>query len=394
MTDQLIDAALRGTFVLAAAWIATGILQRASADVRHRIWLAALAIVALLLIPIPVPDGMRIEIASRAHAAGVGSAPGNGPLLLLAAWAVGMMFMLARLGAGVARLSRITGRARRLEAERVLISDEITTPMTWGAIRPTILLPAYMEHWSVAKRAGVVLHERAHIARRDWAWQMFARSLTAVLWFHPLVWLAAARLRFEAERAADDRVLAEGIRATDYADRLVEVARLIRRQRGVFPAPLSDASVAMVRPSLLTSPLLTSRIDALLDPTRSHARASLVHRATVLMASTLLFLSLAAAQSQTVYKVADLSVPPRVASKVEPKYTAKARAAKIQGKVVLKMVIKANGRADQIQVAQSLDKGLDANAIAAIRKWHFDPGKKDGKMVPVAATIEVNFKLL
>ncbi len=389
MTSQLIDATLRATVVLAAAWIATRILGRASADIRHRIWLAALMIVALLLIPVPVPDQMRVEIVSGARAAGIGSASNNWPSLLLIAWAAGMILLLVRQGAGLARMARLTRRARRPDGDPILISDEITTPMTWGAFRAAILVPAYMEQWPAAKRAAVVLHERAHIARRDWMWQMFAHGVTAVFWFHPLVWVAATRLRFEAERAADDRVLAEGVSAADYADRLVEVARQIRREGGMFSAALSGVSIAMVEPSALPS-----RIDAILDSARSHARASLAHRAAVLMASMLLFLSLAAAQNLEVYKVTDLSVPPRVASKVEPKYTRQARAAKIQGKVVLTMVIKADGRADQIHVAQSLDKGLDANAITAIRKWHFEPGKKDGKAVPVAATIEVNFKLL
>ena len=103
---------------------------------------------------------------------------------------------------------------------------------------------------------------------------------------------------------------------------------------------------------------------------------------------------LAAAQKQRIYQVAEVSVPPHVASKIEPKYTARARAAKIQGKVVLTMVIKTNGHADHIQVQQSLDKGLDANAVSAIKKWSFEPAKKDGKLVPVNATIEVNFHLL
>jgi len=389
MTDQLMEAALRATVVLAAAWIATRILARASADIRHRIWSAALMIVALLLIPVPVPDQMRIQIVSGAHTAGIGSASNNWPSLLLIAWAAGMIFLLLRQGAGLVRLARLTQRARGLDGDHIVISDEITTPMTWGAFRPAILLPAYMEQWPAAKRDAVVLHERVHIARRDWTWQMFAQVVTAVFWFHPLVWVAAARLRFEAERAADDRVLAEGVSATDYADRLVEVARQIRREGGMFSTILSGASIAMVSPSAMVRPsALTSRIDAILDSARSHSRAGVAHRAAVLMASTLLFLSLAVAQN------ADLSVPPRVASKVEPKYTRQARAAKIQGKVVLTMVIKSDGRADQIQVARSLDKGLDANAITAIRKWHFDPGKKNGKAVPVAATIEVNFKLL
>jgi protein TonB len=78
---------------------------------------------------------------------------------------------------------------------------------------------------------------------------------------------------------------------------------------------------------------------------------------------------------------------------VEPNYTDDARNAKIQGPVVLALIVDTDGRAEKIQVTKSLDKGLDQQAVAAIEKWHFAPGIKDGKQVRVAATIEVNFHL-
>ena len=105
------------------------------------------------------------------------------------------------------------------------VSDAIQTPMTWGAIRPVILLPAYVEDWPAEQRDVVIRHERAHIERRDWLWQAFAQVMTAIFWFHPLVWLAAAQMRQEAEHAADDATLAAGVQAPDYADRLMAVAR-------------------------------------------------------------------------------------------------------------------------------------------------------------------------
>ena len=62
--------------------------------------------------------------------------------------------------------------------------------------------------------------------------------------------------------------------------------------------------------------------------------------------------------------------------KVEPRYTPEARAAKIQGGVVLSLVVKAEGRADEIQVAQSLDTGLDANALPLSSQWLSSREKK------------------
>ena len=160
--------------------------------------------------------------------------------------------------------------------------------MTWGAIRPVILVPTYVEDWPAEQRDVVIRHERAHIERRDWLWQGFAQVMTAVFWFHPLVWLAAAQMRQEAEHAADDATLAAGVQAPDYADRLMAVARQLS---GHSP----DAAVAMVR-----RPALTSRIAAILDTARTRTVASAGARIGVVLAAVALLVPLSAFQNRTV----------------------------------------------------------------------------------------------
>jgi TonB family protein len=86
--------------------------------------------------------------------------------------------------------------------------------------------------------------------------------------------------------------------------------------------------------------------------------------------------------------------PPRLISKVEPEYTEEARAARYQGTVVLSVVIGTDGLAHNATVARSLGLGLDQKAVEAVSQWQFKPGVKDGAPVAVAATIEVNFRLL
>jgi TonB family protein len=61
---------------------------------------------------------------------------------------------------------------------------------------------------------------------------------------------------------------------------------------------------------------------------------------------------------------------------------------------VLRCVIDEAGIAENIEVVRSLDPGLDANAVTAVTQFRFAPGKKDGKPVRVAASIEINFRLL
>ena len=87
-------------------------------------------------------------------------------------------------------------------------------------------------------------------------------------------------------------------------------------------------------------------------------------------------------------------VNPMLVNRIEPEYTAEARAAGLQGSVVLYIEVTPDGTVENAQVIQSLGLGLDEKAIEAVQKWKFSPGKKDGKPVTVEATIEVNFRLL
>jgi len=94
------------------------------------------------------------------------------------------------------------------------------------------------------------------------------------------------------------------------------------------------------------------------------------------------------------YRIGGGVSAPSVLSKVEPEYSEEARKAKWQGTVVLSLVVDDQGRPQNLKVLHSLGLGLDQKAIEAVEKWRFKPGMKDGKPVPVVATIEVNFRLL
>ena len=85
---------------------------------------------------------------------------------------------------------------------------------------------------------------------------------------------------------------------------------------------------------------------------------------------------------------------PSVIYKKEPEYSDEARKAKYQGTVTLYVEILPDGKAHNIRVVHSLGLGLDDKAIAAVSQWKFKAGTKDGKPVPVAARVEVNFRLL
>ncbi len=85
---------------------------------------------------------------------------------------------------------------------------------------------------------------------------------------------------------------------------------------------------------------------------------------------------------------------PQLLYKVEPEYSEEARKAKYQGTVVLYVEVDPTGKPRNMRVVRSLGLGLDEKAMEAVNKWKFRPGYKDGHPVTVAATIEVNFRLL
>src|SRR6266487_1994909 len=182
---------------------------------------------------------------------------GVAAILLLLAVAIVRIMWLNRVTALV-QDERWLGLVEELSLElgltrhvRLLQANGPAMPMTWGIRRPTILIPADADEWSAERRRDVLLHELAHVKRHDFLTQLVARVGCAVYWFHPLVWLAATRLREERERACDDHVLNAGASPSVYATHLLEIARDLRAARATVLA-----SVAMARPAQLATRLL------------------------------------------------------------------------------------------------------------------------------------------
>ena len=147
---------------------------------------------------------------------------------------------------------------------RLLRSDRVTVPVTWGLGRPVVVLPVAAGSWSDEQVRQALLHEVAHIARLDQPLLIVAQWACALHWFNPLAWFGLRELQRNCERATDDRVLASGVRASDYAASLVAVARGIRPGSG-----LPAAAFAMARTSELGG-----RVDAILDSARSRRGAT------------------------------------------------------------------------------------------------------------------------
>ena len=138
------------------------------------------------------------------------------------------------------------------ESPALLASDHVTVPFTSGILRPVVVVPtSALTTWTDERIRVVLLHELAHVRRRDCLVQAMSQVACAAYWFNPLTWVAARRLRAERERACDDLVLEAGLRGADYAQHLLDIARTVTSRRS-----LSAAALAMARPSELEGRLL------------------------------------------------------------------------------------------------------------------------------------------
>jgi len=95
-----------------------------------------------------------------------------------------------------------------------------------------------------------------------------------------------------------------------------------------------------------------------------------------------------------VYRPGNGVTNPIAIYKPEPQYSEEARKAKWQGSVLISLVVDEKGMPINIKVVRPLGLGLDEKAVEAVQQWKFKPGMAGGKAVPVAAQIEVTFRLL
>jgi bla regulator protein blaR1 len=319
---------------------------------------------------------------------------------------------LARLGslcAGAVRLRQLRQRSRPavltadLEAIRsevapraeVRVSCEIAQPAGFGLRQPVILLPEGFFAMDPHAQRTVACHELLHVARRDWSWIVVEEVARALFWFHPAVWWLVERIQESREQLVDRLVIARIPSKRAYMAALVAFADSGRR--AAIPAT-----------AFLRRRHLRSRLRRLVKESVM-SRRRLVWTAVLLVcvmagtiAGTVMALPLgwpigdAATHPRQVVDGKDPGVTlPKVISEVKPQYTPEAMQAKIEGTVIMTAVVRTDGTPGDIEITKSLDTehGLDKQAVAALSQWRFEPGRKDGKPVPVRVTVEMAFTL-
>ena len=341
-----------------AALVPALVLRRASAAVRHLVWICAL--VALLLLPVasqilpslPLPvrvvsvAGSNPQLAgsedpalqSKALASAAVSTATQASVvasvevepsrpgiysIAVSIYAAGIIVLLLYWFAERWQLRRFIRQATVIDdREWIRVFSECTramgisrsvallktrernVPLAFGTRRPAIVVPAIAETWDEDRRRAVLLHELAHVVRFDCFMHNIAFAACAMYWFHPAVWWIAKRVRIERELACDDRVIAAGTEPREYASHLLEIAYSFGGRRA--PA----LAVCMARPRQLEGRML-----AALDVARNRRPPST--RARIAAAAVVVFVLAALAAVRPVLTAA--GEPPSVSEQQWPR---------------------------------------------------------------------------
>jgi beta-lactamase regulating signal transducer with metallopeptidase domain len=333
----LIELAIKGSLVLSAGWLINRSLMRAPAGARSLVWTSVFAAVVVMpvlqLVRMTIPvkheaapwisplggHSIQLHLEDRSAAASAASGVPATPQAVKAepigwrhqyrtvvwVWLGGLLVLLLRLLRDLAagwwslrtcrrlhagELIQLVDQARvALRIERpveVRLSTPERVPFVVGTRRPVLVLPVAAGGWSRQALRASVLHEMAHVKRDDYLRLVLLRLACAALWFNPLVWWCARRAMLEIEMACDDRVLASGTSAIDYARHLLGLAVTTRR------SPRSHAAVV----ALAERRQLEERVTMILNPKSRRLTVSRAAALTCFALIMIVVLPLAAVQ--------------------------------------------------------------------------------------------------
>lgn len=174
-----------------------------------------------------VPAVLAAKATAESPERAAPTLPASPLQILTALWLTGLLILTSRMIWASMRLARAARRLRPVadadvhellddccrllhvrRAPQLFEAPPFAGPALVGAFRPRLLVPScVLSGFAWRELRLILLHELAHLKRRDVALNYLLSALQAVHWFNPLVWLAFARLRAERELACDEAVL-------------------------------------------------------------------------------------------------------------------------------------------------------------------------------------------
>lgn len=171
---------------------------------------------------IPAPAGAAAGAAVDTVVLGiVVAAPSGGPddwagiagLVIAAGAAARIVWLCSGLRRlrQLRRAGRLADAGEQTELQQMLgtraevrVVPELSQPLTFGAWRPVVLVPASLLRHPASIQRAVFAHELLHVQRRDWMWLMGEELVRAALWFHPVMWWLISRVQQSREEVVDE----------------------------------------------------------------------------------------------------------------------------------------------------------------------------------------------
>ena len=232
-------------------------VRKQSAALQH--FVLSLGVIAVLLLPIlasvlPAVEDRAVPLLSNiirvpqdwlsALLPMLTSSLGKNELMILVGlYLLPATWLLFYLALGVFGLSRLAARAQSVECDamraqvnvlcelidiarpvKVMTSREVSSPQTWGVLRPVIMLPREALLWDEEKQLSVFIHELGHIARWDWLTTLLVKVTCACFWFLLPIWWLAQKIYQQAEIACDDYIYKLRDKHFAYAQNLLAIA--------------------------------------------------------------------------------------------------------------------------------------------------------------------------
>lgn len=405
MTDALLRMLCGATLGLALVLLLRRPARRVfGAGSAFTLWLLPLVLALAPLLPEQVAPRAMIVVPGLTvtpHlAASIAAQPAeiDWAQWLLVIWLAGVAGALLRLTVHYVRLLRglrrvpsmwtrlLAEAAPNLDSRRVRMHDA-GPAVLWALPRSLILLPAdFLERFDTAASRELVLrHEFTHARRGDAWWSLAMEVASALLWFHPLAWIARSRFRLDQELACDAASL-----------------RALPERTAIYARTLLDSVAVQPIPALipwLAEPQLRERIAMIsrIQPGALRRRAGFLAVAAILAGG----LYVAGGQAPVYAAIhATSSAAPSVdvtwKSAHPPRYPVEALHKGEQGMVVLDVTVDAHGHVSKVAVdpkSTTAAAVLQGAAMGAAKDWRYAPGHKDGKAVGGVVRIPVNFSL-
>ncbi len=439
LVSYVMNAVWQVMVVAAGGWLATRLLKRLGPQAEHIGWVATLGIAmvapaAPLLRRLSVFGGNQLfnighssVVTVTATYAPAGWA-GLYQLPVAALWTIAGLYCAVLLycagrfswllnstgrmaeNAQPFELTReqeeIWERCRRLfglDGLRMMRSAEIAGPVVLGFKESVVIVPEdFVSRCTLPDLMTALAHECAHASRRDFEKNLCYEAIGVVLAFHPAIWFIKAQIAQTREMVCDSMVAERVLDARTYAKSLLRLAAIVAgsaRTSTAHAIGIFDANILEKRIMMMSGKMRHAGFAA---------RYGLIISAALLLASTwivaaakaVVIVPAATAGTQhtnangTVYKVGNGVSAPVVIHSVDAEYPKSYRNVKppVNATVVVRVVVDKDGMPQDVRVIKSYVPAFDREAVKAVDQFRFKPGMRVGEPVPVAVSVEVNFK--